>query len=846
MKKIIKKILLSLLIFINLTFLVACNKTYTITLHLYDEESYVLEVKKENGYELPVLDDRNEFYFKGWYDNPDFNGSPITKLNIKSNKELYAKWEYIANYKIIYCNTINGTYEETEPYEYNYGVSNFHFLEKPFTYRSREIIGYSFTKNGQLDVENVIFDEDVYENADSDGILRLYAVWGGPYEIDYDLGYGLYFNKYHLRYEYFTDFYNFILTTEDGEKTLRENGIDTLDKFIRLGSGEDIKSGIVDVSNLNTFGNIVSKYYLNIEIGGKVEEQPTTHFIGWCYQNNKWRDFIYFLIEFFAYWRTDEGYTGGVDDPNNLGNDFFASAWASLVDTGKLFYFTKDTCPNFCATTRVVNCLENVPHCLKVSDYSLLSDGKNINLPTLSLENRVFLGWYGNKEFTGNPITTLKASEVNSEINLYAHWGGYGLNYDLGQNIYNGKEYLRIAFLTDFYNFLVSSNRISPSNYTLNNFLNESLFYKDTLTIRFSRYLFRGGLELEEQPDETTFIGWCYKNDKWMPLINYFIENAPHWSNLQYPNTDGSRKDFFDSNRESFEAILSLLWNTKESSPYNTPEILECIDNMPMCMEPVELPRIIYDQDIELPILKSKEKIFGGWYDNPEFDGEPITILKVEDINQDINLYARWYGIEISYNLNYGKDDLTIAFLSDFYDFLVATGVYDPTIYTFDNFFEETSNITYSSTMADALFTSGVELEQQSESTFIGWCYKNDKWMPLINYFIEYIPIAMDSQYDFFYINVASLDTILRLLFNGKYSYEEDALSICYKKMPLCIEPVELPRIIYDQDIELPTLKTEGRIFIGWYDNPEFDGESITILKAEDIKQSIKLYAKWE
>ena len=148
--------------------------------------------------------------------------------------------------------------------------------------------------------------------------------------------------------------------------------------------------------------------------------------------------------------------------------------------------------------------------------------------------------------------------------------------------------------------------------------------------------------------------------------------------------------------------------------------------------------------------------------------------------------------------------------------------------------------------MADALFTSGVELEQQSESTFIGWCYKNDKWMTLINYFIEYIPIAMDFHYDFFYSNEASLGTILHLLFNGKYSYDEDVLSICYKKMPLCIEPVELPRIIYDQDIELPTLKTEGRIFIGWYDNPEFDGESITILKAEDIKQSIKLYAKWE
>ena len=46
---------------------------------------------------------RSGYTFKGWYDNPSFNGSPITQIPAGSagHKTFYAKWEAI-NYSITY------------------------------------------------------------------------------------------------------------------------------------------------------------------------------------------------------------------------------------------------------------------------------------------------------------------------------------------------------------------------------------------------------------------------------------------------------------------------------------------------------------------------------------------------------------------------------------------------------------------------------------------------------------------------------------------------------------------------------------------------------------------------
>ena len=124
------------------------------------------------------------------------------------------------------------------------------------------------------------------------------------------------------------------------------------------------------------------------------------------------------LIKFFAYWRTDEGYTGGSADPNNLGNDFFAEPWASLVDTCKFFKFTSanlnDTYPWF-RSERVKNALDNVPSIYEVSLDEIGNILDPVYLPNLNNRNGYyFVGWF-TKE--GEPIEV-----VYEEMTVYAQW----------------------------------------------------------------------------------------------------------------------------------------------------------------------------------------------------------------------------------------------------------------------------------------------------------------------------------------------------------------------------------------------------------------------------------------
>ena len=46
------------------------------------------------GVEL-VTPTRKNFTFLGWYDNPEFEGEPLTRINVTNPEDitLYAKWE---------------------------------------------------------------------------------------------------------------------------------------------------------------------------------------------------------------------------------------------------------------------------------------------------------------------------------------------------------------------------------------------------------------------------------------------------------------------------------------------------------------------------------------------------------------------------------------------------------------------------------------------------------------------------------------------------------------------------------------------------------------------------------
>ena len=141
---------------------------------------------------------------------------------------------------------------------------------------------------------------------------------------------------------------------------------------------------------------------LTKDINGILENQSDNGFFGFCYKYGLYEDLLPFLINFFAYWRIDEGYA----NTSNYGADIFAESWAPTVDIAKFFYYDENT--SYVKTERMIDCLTNTASVV----YGLDEDPMNIRL-----RGYKFMGWYDNPELSGSPVT-----DLTNHKKLYAKW----------------------------------------------------------------------------------------------------------------------------------------------------------------------------------------------------------------------------------------------------------------------------------------------------------------------------------------------------------------------------------------------------------------------------------------
>lgn len=224
-----------------------------------------------------------------------------------------------------------------------------------------------------------------------------YEIDDFKYEIkDHKIGVDFWNSKQELFEAYFGAFYDFILS-RGGKEDLESHNIYSKEDFYKYADwyadGQD---------SCYAMGFSFHKYYLTVEEGGLMENQPDTTFIGYCYKNNLFKDFLNFLVTFFAWWRNDEGCT--CFDPYNHADDFFNSSWATLVDTCKLFYLTAETVYHW-HSYRVRYALDHIP-------------GVILKHPT-SINDRMLVAGYEFEGFdtTGDiPVASFKRKDV------YNYW----------------------------------------------------------------------------------------------------------------------------------------------------------------------------------------------------------------------------------------------------------------------------------------------------------------------------------------------------------------------------------------------------------------------------------------
>lgn len=194
--------------------------------------------------------------------------------------------------------------------------------------------------------------------------------------------------------------------------------------------------------------------------------------------------------------------------------------------------------------------------------------------------------------------------------------------------------------------------------------------------------------------------------------------------------------------------------------------------------------------DITLPLVIRQGYKFMGWYDNPDFNGDIITVLKKGSVGNR-TFYARYATItySITYELSGGTlpDDAVTSFDIETETFMLPVPQRDG--YSFAGFFTSPALTGEQITHIEKGTTGNITL-------YAAW--------DIINYSITYY------------------------VYDGIMPDEEYALS--YN--------------IESDTIVLPRPAMTGHVFVGWYDNPEFRGVAIREIKTGSFGDKV-FYANW-
>ena len=227
---------------------------------------------------------------------------------------------------------------------------------------------------------------------------------------EHGLNYDLWENKRSLFEHFYGDFYEFILKN-NGENDLKKNNINSKEDFLEFA---DYYAG--GKENCYAMGFAFHKYFLEARMNGSLDIEKETSFIGYCLKNDKYVDFINFLVSYFAYWRNDEGCTRM--DPYNYADNFFVSSWAALVDTSKLFYFSSETV-YWWHSFRIKYILDHIPGVF-------LSQVPFHGLPDVKIAGYEFLGWFDSDKDDAKRLTSCENVQVAyaklKRRDVYNYW----------------------------------------------------------------------------------------------------------------------------------------------------------------------------------------------------------------------------------------------------------------------------------------------------------------------------------------------------------------------------------------------------------------------------------------
>lgn len=250
----------------------------------------------------------------------------------------------------------------------------------------------------------------------------------------------------------------------------------------------------------------------------------------------------------------------------------------------------------------------------------------------------------------------------------------YVFGCDYFQTLYSSRTELFFAFFTDFYYFISTkyndpikkNNLIANKIYELNDFLYCAGSYdygrgqmREIGDIAGQYLLTKDINGIVDNQSEDTFIGFCYKNNMYTGLIEFFIRFFAYWRiDEGYASQNNYGADFFAEAWAPTVDIAKFFYYTEETSYVKTNRMLDCFLN---CYS-------VYYGDIENPTTRGY--IFLGWYTKDDIKYAQYAV----DINQKNIDDAALVDVYI-HNLTTSKavvNKTTVGYVRFMYDHLVS------------------------------------------------------------------------------------------------------------------------------------------------------------------------------
>ena len=247
--------------------------------------------------------------------------------------------------------------------------------------------------------------------------------------------------------------------------------------------------------------------------------------------------------------------------------------------------------------------------------------------------------------------------------------------------------------------------------------------------------------------------------------------------------------------------VLSVVYSEFNATTPCEPEIFVLYyEFFGLCESPdaYETTYTVESNDVLFESIHKNGYKFAGWYDNAEFNGEPITVIPAGS-HGNVELYAKWEQVTFNfvYDLGGGVNDAA-----------------NPLTFTIDTFIDAVANLRSSSKdyYDFKSWTCGPE-----DSAVETW--KADGNASLCTYSDNYCLIAKYTPIDY------------SITFNlGGGSFAET--------------PVDKYNI-ETADLTLPIPSRTGYTFVGWFDNDQLSGEAIDCIPLGSHDDKV-FYAKWQ